>query len=50
MKNHRYYLLDIARGIAAFSIVIFHYKLFYYPARNAVLYVGADNVYVMRVK
>tara|TARA_B110001450_G_scaffold46598_1_gene43304 strand:+ start:1733 stop:2788 length:1056 start_codon:yes stop_codon:yes gene_type:complete len=38
MKNHRYYLLDIARGIAAFSIVIFHYKLFYYPDISLVYY------------
>ena len=29
MNINRYYLLDIARGIAAFSIVIFHYKIFY---------------------
>jgi len=31
MKNDRYYLLDIARGIATYFVVIFYYKLFYYP-------------------
>tara|TARA_Y100000590_G_C15677562_1_gene998600 strand:- start:617 stop:1672 length:1056 start_codon:yes stop_codon:yes gene_type:complete len=29
MQNERYYLLDIARGIAAFSVAIFHYRIFY---------------------
>ena len=29
MNIQRYYLLDIVRGIAAFSVVIFHYKIFY---------------------
>ncbi len=29
MNIQRYYLLDILRGIAAFSVVIFHYKIFY---------------------
>ena len=27
--GNRYYLLDVARGIAAFCVVIFHYRLFY---------------------
>ncbi len=31
MKENRFYLLDIARGLAAFAVVIFHYKLFYDP-------------------
>ena len=25
----RFYLLDIARGVAAIAVAIFHYKLFY---------------------
>jgi peptidoglycan/LPS O-acetylase OafA/YrhL len=28
-KNERLYLLDICRGIAAYCIVIFHYRIFY---------------------
>ena len=28
-KNQRLYLLDIGRGIAAYCIVIFHYRIFY---------------------
>ena len=28
-KNTRFYLLDFLRGVAAISIVIFHYKIFY---------------------
>lgn len=27
--SKRYFLLDIARGLAAFAVVIFHYRLFY---------------------
>ena len=29
MNETRYYLIDIARGLAAFTVVIFHYKIFY---------------------
>lgn len=29
MSLKRYYLIDIARGIAALSVVIFHYRIFY---------------------
>ncbi len=29
MNLRRYYLIDIARGIAALSVVIFHYRVFY---------------------
>jgi hypothetical protein len=28
-KDERLYLLDVCRGIAAYCIVIFHYKIFY---------------------
>ena len=33
-ENERLYLLDICRGIAAYCIVIFHYRIFYNPNIN----------------
>ena len=33
-KNEHLYLIDICRGIAAFCIVIFHYRIFYNPNIN----------------
>jgi peptidoglycan/LPS O-acetylase OafA/YrhL len=33
-KNERLYLIDICRGIAAYCIVIFHYRIFYNPNIN----------------
>lgn len=36
MKENRFYILDIARGLAAFAVVIFHYRLFYDPKISSV--------------
>ena len=33
-KNEHLYLIDICRGIAAYCIVIFHYRIFYNPNIN----------------
>lgn len=46
MKNlKRYFLLDIARGLAAFAVVIFHYRLFYDPNISSNLLIKKDLPY-----
>ena len=43
-KNHeRLYLIDVCRGIAAYCIVIFHYRIFYNSAINTTSFVKSEQ-------
>jgi len=43
-KNHeRLYLIDVCRGIAAYCIIIFHYRIFYNPAINTTSFVKNEQ-------
>jgi len=47
---NRIYLLDIARGIAAISVVIFHYKLFYSYNINTEEYIMENQPFYRYIK
>jgi len=47
---NRIYLLDLARGIAAISVVIFHYKIFYYYNISSEKYVLENQPFYGYIK
>ena len=46
----RFYLLDIARGIAAIAVAIFHYKLFYAYNLSSEIFVPENQPFYIYIK